>query len=147
MRISTVEWCWGNDVVNEAITSRPEVADSALRVRLRRAGQLSLALLKNPTTVTGLVFIVLMIGMAVFAPLLTEPNTPDPYQMPRDWGAIAVPPGSEGHPLGTTNVGGDVLYGMEVKGAVHGKYFVPDRHSVYGIVATGTHAERKRSGA
>jgi peptide/nickel transport system permease protein len=88
------------------------VADSALRVRLRRGWELTSALLKNPTTVAGLTFIVLLMGMALFAPLLTEPNTPDPYQMPRDWGALAVPPGSPGHPLGTTNVGGDVLYGV-----------------------------------
>ena len=86
--------------------------ESAWRVRLRRGGELTMALLKNPTTVAGLVLIVLMLGMAVFAPLIIEPNTPDAYQMPRDWGAIAVPPGSEGHLLGTTNVGGDVLYGV-----------------------------------
>ncbi len=86
--------------------------DTAWRVRTRRAGELTASLLKNPTTVVGLVIIVLLIGMAVFAPLLREPNTPDPYQMPRDWDAIAVPPGSPGHPLGTTNVGGDVLYGI-----------------------------------
>ncbi len=88
------------------------VTDSALRVRLRRAGELMGALLKNPTTVAGLTFIILLLGMAILAPLLTEPNTPDAYQMPRDWGAIAVPPGSPGHILGTTNVGGDVLYGV-----------------------------------
>ena len=88
------------------------MVDSALRVRLQRSGELIRSLLKNPTTVAGLVFIVLLLAVAVFAPLLTEPNTPDPYQMPRDWGAIAVPPGSEGHLLGTTNVGGDVLYGV-----------------------------------
>ncbi len=88
------------------------VADSAWRVRARRAGELTLSLLKNPTTVAGLVFIVLLLGMAVFAPIITEPNTPDPYQMPRDWDALAVPPGSPGHILGTTNVGGDVLYGV-----------------------------------
>ena len=86
--------------------------DSALRVRLRRGGELTLALLKNPTTVAGLVIIALLLGMAIFAPLLQEPNTPDAYQMPRDWGAIAEPPGTPGHPLGTTNVGGDVLYGV-----------------------------------
>lgn len=88
------------------------LADSAWRVRARRGGELLLALLKNPTTVAGLVFIVLLLSMAIFAPLITEPNTPDAYQMPRDWGALAVPPGSPGHPLGTTNVGGDVLYGL-----------------------------------
>jgi peptide/nickel transport system permease protein len=90
-------------------TTRP---DSAMRVRLRRAGELSGALFKNPATVAGIVIIVALLGMAIFAPLLTEPNTPDPYQMPRDWDAIAVPPGSPDHPLGTTNVGGDVLYGV-----------------------------------
>ncbi len=79
---------------------------------MRRVGELIGALLKNPTTVAGLTFIILLLGMAILAPLLTEPNTPDAYQMPRDWGAIAVPPGSPGHILGTTNVGGDVLYGV-----------------------------------
>ena len=68
--------------------------------------------LSNPTTVMGLVLIIGLIGMAVFAPLLAEPNTPDSSQMPRDWGAIAVPPGSPDHILGTTNTGGDVWYGV-----------------------------------
>lgn len=100
-------------MVSESTTASARGAtDSAFRVRLRRAGELSASLLKNPTTVVGLVLIVLMIGMALFAPLLIEPNTPDPYQMPRDWDAIAQPPGTPGHPLGTTNVGGDVLYGV-----------------------------------
>ena len=87
-------------------------ADSALRVRLRRGRELSSSLFKNPTTIAGVVIIAALLSMAIFAPLLTEPNTPDPHQMPRDWGAIAVPPGSPDHPLGTTNVGGDVLYGV-----------------------------------
>lgn len=95
-----------------ARTTAPRLTQSAWRVRLRRGGELTLSLVKNPTTVAGLVLITLMLGMAVFAPLLIEPNTPDAYQMPRDWGAIAVPPGSPGHLLGTTNVGGDVLYGV-----------------------------------
>ena len=86
--------------------------DSAWRVRLRRGRELAAAIWSNPTTVVGLVLILLMLAMALLAPIITEPNTPDPYQMPRDWGAIAVPPGSPGHPLGTTNVGGDVLYGL-----------------------------------
>lgn len=60
----------------------------------------------------GLVLIVGLISMAIFAPLLAEPNTPDASQMPRDWGAIAVPPGSPDHILGTTNTGGDVFYGV-----------------------------------
>ncbi|HEY5649907.1 MAG TPA: ABC transporter permease [Acidimicrobiia bacterium] len=79
---------------------------------MRRARELSGNVLSNPTTRAGLVIIVAMIGMALLAPWITEPNTPDATQMPRDWGAIAVPPGSPGHPLGTTNTGGDVLYGV-----------------------------------
>lgn len=50
--------------------------------------------------------------MAVLAPFIAEANTPDSSQMPRDWRAIAVPPGSPGHILGTTNTGGDVFYGV-----------------------------------
>ena len=58
--------------------------DSALRVRLRRGGELLGLILSNPTTVFGLILIFGMLGMALFAPWLTQANTPDPYQMPRD---------------------------------------------------------------
>jgi peptide/nickel transport system permease protein len=68
--------------------------------------------LRKPTTAIGVVVIVLLLGMAVFAPLLAEPNTPSAYQMPRDWTATDAPPGSPGHPLGTTADGGDILYGV-----------------------------------
>ncbi len=60
----------------------------------------------------GLVIVTAMIAMALLAPVITVPNTPDPYQMPRDWLAARVPPGTPGHFLGTTNRGGDVLYGV-----------------------------------
>ena len=55
---------------------------------------------KPDRRVIGVVIIVLLIGMALFAPVLVEPNTPDPYQMPRDWAARQRPPGTPGHPLG-----------------------------------------------
>lgn len=95
-----------------APSPRISVTESAFRVRLRRTREMAVNVLSNPTTLAGLVIIVAMIGMALLAPWITEPNTPDPTQMPRDWGAIAVPPGSPNHPLGTTNTGGDVLYGL-----------------------------------
>ncbi len=85
---------------------------SGLRTRLRRFGEVSREVLRNPTTLAGMLLIVAMVGMALLAPLLIEPNTPDPYQMPRDWGALNEPPGTPGHPLGTTQQGGDVLYGV-----------------------------------
>ena len=84
----------------------------ALRTRARRFRELSSEVLRNPTTLMGLILIVAMIAMAIFAPALIEPNTPDPYQMPRDWGALNEPPGTPGHILGTTQQGGDVLYGV-----------------------------------
>ncbi|HSG95278.1 MAG TPA: ABC transporter permease, partial [Afifellaceae bacterium] len=90
----------------------PQIQDSAWRVRLRRGWELTSSVLANPTTLVGLVIVAAMIAMAVFAPLITVPNTPDPYQMPRDWLAARVPPGTPGHLLGTTNRGGDVLYGV-----------------------------------
>ncbi len=87
-------------------------ADSAWAVRMRRASELSANVLSNPTTVLGLIIIAILLCMAIFAPLIAEPNIPDPYQMPRDWGAVRMPPGTPGHLLGTTNEGGDVLYGV-----------------------------------
>ena len=88
------------------------LAESAWLVRVRRWRELSASVLANPTTVVGLLLIVGMLAVAVLAPVLTEENTPDPYQMPRDWGALNEPPGTDGHLLGTTNTGGDVLYGV-----------------------------------
>jgi len=86
--------------------------DSAARVRVRRTMELARSILSNPTTMAGLILVLALLAMALLAPIITEPNTPDPAQMPRDWGAIAVPPGSPDHLLGTTNTGGDVFYGV-----------------------------------
>jgi peptide/nickel transport system permease protein len=83
-----------------------------LRARLQRVREPVRQALRSPTTLGGAVVIVLLVGMALAAPLITEPNFPDPYQMPRDWTAINAPPGTPGHPLGTTPEGGDVLYGI-----------------------------------
>jgi peptide/nickel transport system permease protein len=83
-----------------------------LRARLQRLREPVRQALRSPTTLGGAVVIALLVGMALAAPLITEPNFPDPYQMPRDWTAINAPPGTPGHPLGTTPEGGDVLYGI-----------------------------------
>jgi peptide/nickel transport system permease protein len=64
------------------------------------------------STAFGAVLIVLMLGMAIFAPLLVPENPRGAFQMPRDLSAVAAPPGTEGHLLGTTRLGGDVLYGV-----------------------------------
>jgi len=88
------------------------VRETAFQVRMQRTLGTLQRLVSNPTTVLGLVIIGLMLAMAVFAPWITEANIPDAKQMPRDWGAVRKPPGTAGHLLGTTNEGGDVLYGV-----------------------------------
>jgi len=90
----------------------PISSSSPVMVRVRRFAEVSREVLKNPTTVMGLIIIIALLAMALFAPLITTPNQPDPYQMPRDWGALNEPPGTPGHPLGTTSTGGDVWYGV-----------------------------------
>ncbi len=86
--------------------------DSAFTVRAARIWSLFKDALRKPSTAGGFVIIILLIGMAILAPLIAEPNVPSAYQMPRDWGAIDAPPGTPGHPLGTTSDGGDLLYGV-----------------------------------
>ena len=97
------------DVTLPRVAPMPE---SALQTRLRRARELTANVMSNPLTVVGIVLIGAMLAIAALAPVITEPNTPDPYQMPRDWGALNAPPGTEGHILGTTGTGGDVFYGI-----------------------------------
>jgi peptide/nickel transport system permease protein len=81
-------------------------------VRLRRLFDVSRKVLSNPTTLVGLMIIIALLALAALAPLLTTPNVPDAYQMPRDWGVRDAPPGTPGHLLGTTSTGGDVFYGV-----------------------------------
>lgn len=81
-------------------------------VRVRRLAETTTRVLKNPTTLAGLVIIIALLSLAALAPVLTEPNSPDPYQMPRDWGTRDAPPGTDGYLLGTTSTGGDVFYGV-----------------------------------
>ncbi|GAB6987098.1 ABC transporter permease [Nocardioides pyridinolyticus] len=99
--------------VPDSIPQRvPWSSGSAAVVRTKRFAEVSRGVLRNPLTMLGLVIVVLFLLVAALAPWLTEPNQPDPYQMPRDWQAISVPPGTAGHPLGTDPTGGDVLYGL-----------------------------------
>ncbi len=84
----------------------------AMRARAQRMGSVARETLRNPTTVVGVVIIVLMLLMAALAPVLTTPNTPDPYQMPRDFGNLNQPPGTPGAPLGTDSNGASILYGI-----------------------------------
>jgi peptide/nickel transport system permease protein len=88
------------------------VRESALSVKWTRRREIAQEVFRNPLTVFGIAIIGLFFMMALAAPLLTEPNAPDPYQSPRDWSNISSPPGEAGHVLGTDSNGGDVLYGI-----------------------------------
>jgi peptide/nickel transport system permease protein len=84
----------------------------AVRTRARRIGELGRDALRNPTTLIGLAILTLIFAMAILAPLIVPVNPSGALQMPRNWGATNAPPGTPGHPLGTTPTGGDVLYGI-----------------------------------
>ncbi|HWL48498.1 MAG TPA: ABC transporter permease [Acidimicrobiia bacterium] len=88
------------------------VRESPGRVKARRLLTTTKEVFSRGSTMVGGVLIVLMLGMAIFAPLIVDENPRGAYQMPRDLSAVAAPPGTEGHPLGTTRLGGDVLYGV-----------------------------------
>jgi peptide/nickel transport system permease protein len=60
----------------------------------------------------GLIILLSFSSVALLAPLLTEPNRPDPYQLKRDWAHVLAKPGSFGHPLGTDDRGSDIYYGI-----------------------------------
>jgi len=100
------------NTTEKPVAFRAAAPTTAFQVRMQRSRELAANILKNPTTVIGLIIIIAMFAIALFAPWIAAPNVPDPYQMPRDWNAVRMPPGTEGFPLGTTNVGGDVLYGV-----------------------------------
>jgi peptide/nickel transport system permease protein len=95
-------------------TATPPVVlrDTPFKVRARRFWGLTRDVFSRGSTATGAVLIVLMLGMAIFAPLIIPANERGAYQMPRDLTSVAVPPGTPGHLLGTTRLGGDVLYGI-----------------------------------
>ncbi|MBS3941321.1 MAG: ABC transporter permease [Actinobacteria bacterium] len=98
--------------VRPAPPGLPAVPLEALRTRGLRFAELARSALRNPTTLLGLAILTVIFAMAIFAPLLVPVNPSGALQMPRNWGATNAPPGTPGHPLGTTPNGGDVLYGI-----------------------------------
>ncbi|NLX46830.1 MAG: ABC transporter permease [Euryarchaeota archaeon] len=66
---------------------------------------------ENITALLGLSFVIFIILLAVFAPMISPPTSADPMYIPRDFKA-PKPPGADGHILGTGNWGTDMLYGI-----------------------------------
>lgn len=81
-------------------------------MRLGRLRSLFNEMSENPLTLLGMIIVVAFILFALFTPLLMPGQGQDPYQMPRDWDNAEEPPMTDGHVLGTTQTGGDVLYGI-----------------------------------
>lgn len=88
------------------------IHETPFRVKTRRLFATTKEVFSKGSTAAGAVIILLLLSMAIFAPLIIPANERGAYQMPRDLSSVAVPPGTEGHPLGTTRLGGDVLYGV-----------------------------------
>jgi len=83
-------------------------------MRRRNAVQVLKKLLGNPTSLAGLVLLVLFAAVAAAAPWIAPvPETSrNPYMIPRDGFSSTPRPPVEGHPLGTTEGQYDILYGV-----------------------------------
>ncbi len=71
-------------------------------------------LLRNPTSLAGIVLLVVFMLTAIFAPMIAPPEARarDPYMIPRYGFATEPNPPSEEHPLGTTEGQYDIFYGV-----------------------------------
>jgi len=73
-----------------------------------------LKLLKNPTSLTGIILLIAYAVVAVFAPLIAPvpEKSRDAYMIPRDGFKTQPSLPSEAHPLGTTEGQYDIFYGI-----------------------------------
>lgn len=71
-------------------------------------------LLRNPTSLFGILLLVGFMLMAIFAPYIAPPeeNTRNPYMIPRDGFATEPSPPSDAHIMGTTEGQYDIFYGV-----------------------------------
>jgi peptide/nickel transport system permease protein len=71
-------------------------------------------LLKNPTSLAGIIMLTIFLLMAIFAPWLAPvpENSRDAYMIPRDGFSTTPEPPSEEHLFGTTEGQYDIYYGV-----------------------------------
>jgi peptide/nickel transport system permease protein len=71
-------------------------------------------LLKNPTSLTGIVLLAAFIVLAIIAPVLAPPpaNSRDAYMIPRDGFKTEPSPPTDDHIMGTTEGQYDIYYGV-----------------------------------
>jgi peptide/nickel transport system permease protein len=85
----------------------------SLAFNLRHPPKVIVRMLKNPVSLTGIVLVLVFVGIAILAPVLAPPQRPEePYRIPRD-GYLAEPkPPSAEHIFGTTEGQYDIYYGV-----------------------------------
>jgi peptide/nickel transport system permease protein len=71
-------------------------------------------LLKNPTSLAGIILLIVYVLVGILAPMIAPPpeNSRNPYMIPRDGFSSTPKPPSEEHPLGTTEGQYDIFYGV-----------------------------------
>ncbi|MHC1709525.1 MAG: ABC transporter permease [Methanomassiliicoccales archaeon] len=89
----------------------PDALMRELQPRIRELKNSFSLLRQNVTALLGLSFVIFIILLALFAPMISPPTSADPMYIPRDFKA-PKPPGADGHLLGTGNWGTDMLYGI-----------------------------------
>lgn len=67
----------------------------------------------NPLSLIGIGLILFIIVLAAMAPMISTPNMPNPYKIPKFFSTEPLPPSSE-HPFGTSGPSGyyDIYYGV-----------------------------------
>jgi peptide/nickel transport system permease protein len=70
-------------------------------------------IVKNPLSVIGLSLIFVFFMIAVFAPLIAQPQYEhEPFRIPHEGYSVIPSPPSPGHPFGTTTKQYDIFYGV-----------------------------------
>ncbi|MFQ5909160.1 MAG: ABC transporter permease [Thermoplasmata archaeon] len=88
--------------LREVLVRHPRLRRMVFRVRQFR---------RNTLGVAGLGIILFFLVLALLAPVLTTPNQPDPYRVPKTWILEPQPPDSQ-FLLGTGPEGVDIYYGV-----------------------------------
>jgi peptide/nickel transport system permease protein len=93
----------------------------SLKPRLREVKHSLVLLRRSPLTLIGLLIVLFITLVALFAPILAPPYLPaqlrDPYTIPQDLEKYVIvggpsPPGNDGFILGSGDSGSDIYYGL-----------------------------------
>jgi peptide/nickel transport system permease protein len=85
----------------------------ALKPRVKEVRTALRSIRRSPLAMIGLGLVTVMVALAFLSPVLapTPAGQADPLTIPRDF-KQPVPPGANGHPWGSGNMGTDIYYGV-----------------------------------